>query len=85
MAEQSMEQMFEMLKVHAKRIMGEKYDVGQVTLDRTFVELGIDSLYLTEIAFAVLAELDLYVPMAKVARAKNAREFLELVAVELNQ
>ena len=78
----SIESLFEKTQVHARKVMGARYQ-PQGGLDHTFAELGIDSLYLTEISFALLSELDLYVPMAQVARTRTVREFLQLVLDEL--
>lgn len=78
----TLDALFEKTKVHVKRVMGESFVIDSLTLEKSFDELGIDSLYLTEIAFALLTELDLYVPMAKVARTKSVKEFLELVISE---
>ncbi len=73
----------EQLKDRAQLVMGSAWPVERVTLDSAFDELGIDSLHLTEIAFALLSELDVYIPMAKVARTRSVREFIELLRMEL--
>lgn len=80
--EAKVQALFERTRVHVKKVMGAKYDDSKATLDSTFAELGVDSLYLTEVAFALLGELDLYIPMARVARTTSVREFLELVVSE---
>ena len=78
----SIESLFEKTQAHARKVMGARFQ-PQGGIDNSFTELGIDSLYLTEISFALLTELDLYVPMARVARTKTVREFLQLVLDEL--
>ena len=73
--------MVELLLRHARRVLGnERFELAD--LDRTFEELGIDSLHLTEIAVAVLTELDVYVPMASLARAKTPAGFLAVLEAE---
>lgn len=66
-------------RAHVREVMGPKFDTEGLGLDHTFTEIGIDSLCLTEISNSVLSELDLYVPMARLARAPTVREFLQVV------
>ncbi len=73
----------ELLVRHARRIVGdERLALAPVDLDRSFEALGIDSLHLTEIAVAVLTELDVYVPMALLARATTPAAFLAVLEEE---
>ena len=82
-AEEFADRTLKRLQGHAQLVMGSAWPVERVTLDSAFEELGIDSLHLTEIAFALLSELDVYIPMAKVARTRSVREFIELLRAEL--
>lgn len=83
MTTHTLESLFEKTKAHVRKVMGNRLDVEKVSLDATFAELGVDSLYLTEVSFALLTELDVYIPMAQVARTRSVREFLELVLSSL--
>lgn len=65
---------------HAERVLGRP---ATFELDQSFEELGIDSLYLTEMAVGVLTELDVYVPMADLATAKTPGHFVHVLLDEL--
>ncbi|MBX2801431.1 MAG: acyl carrier protein [Myxococcales bacterium] len=76
----------ERLRFHAQRITGDaEAELTDAALGRPFEELGIDSLHLTEITAAMLTELDVYVPMATLARTRTPREFLEVLQAEVTK
>jgi acyl carrier protein len=83
MSSHTLDSLFAQTKTHVRRVMGPKFELEKLTVDASFAELGVDSLYLTEVSFALLTELDVYVPMAQVARTKTVREFLEVVLAAL--
>ncbi len=80
-----MDPLHAMMRATARRVLGEGYDLERITTEKTFEELGIDSLYLTEIAYGVLARLDLYVPMGRIAETRTVGGFLALIAAEAAQ
>jgi acyl carrier protein len=74
--------LYDLLLRVARRVLGEDWDLARISPEKTFDELGIDSLFLTEIAYGMLKELDLYVPMARLVEARTVSGLLELLREE---
>lgn len=72
-----------LLLSHAKKRLGDDTRLSLRHLQTPFEDLGIDSLHLTEITVSMLAELDLYIPMAQLARTTSPEEFLRVLGAEI--
>ena len=62
------------------RIVGEVLHIDEVPLDAGFVELGGDSLNVTQLLLRVAAEFDREIPAEAVFQSRTLRELAETIA-----
>ena len=68
-----------LIERHLKKVMGSEFDTVGFTADRSFEEMGLDSLFMAEVNLVVSSEVDVYLPMSELAGALTPRKLAHAV------
>lgn len=75
----STEEVFEVLKKNVLDILEDEVGESDITIDKSMVELGANSIDIVQIVSNTMRELRVKIPREELSKLNNMREFVEKI------